>query len=221
MSHMMKLLSPEEQEAVFSNYLIDSWSHSKVQTFTRNQKVFEMESVFGLRSKRSPSSIAGNGYHQGLAYFFGRLKDGEWIELPQLEQAAFEEIGTVPANQWKLGKTTPTMEQAVNKALEDAGKLLRNFCGEKAVYLDDLAEILGVEQYFNEFLTVNGVDIKLPCHGLIDLAVRTKDDKIVIIDHKSKASYTDDEEAAMVIGQQAITYTLGFEALTGVRVDEV
>lgn len=221
MNHFCKNLSSEELEALFSNYLINSWSYSKVSAFTRNQKVFEMEAIFGLKSKRGPSSIAGNGYHQALAYFFSQLRDGELVELPALEQAAFEEVASVPANQWKLGKTTPTMEQAVPKALEDATKLLRNFYGEKGVYLDDMEEILGVEQYFDEFLSVNGVDIPLPCHGLVDLAMRMKDGKVVIIDHKSKSAYTDDDEAAMVIGMQAITYTLGFEALTGIRVDEV
>lgn len=221
MSHAYKTLPPEELEAVFSNYLINSWSYSKVSTFTRNQKVFEMEAIFGLKSKRGASSVAGNGYHQALAYFFSQYRDGVLVELPSLEQAAFEEIATVPANQWKLGKTTPTMELAVAKAIEDVTKLLLNFYSERGVYLDEIEEILGVEQYFDEFLTVNGVDISIPCHGLVDLALRLKDGKIVIVDHKSKASYTDDDEAAMVIGMQAITYTLGFEALTGMRVDEV
>lgn len=221
MSHKYKILSREDQELVLSTFLIDSWSFSKVQTFARNQKAFEMEYVFGLKGKRSASSIAGNGYHQALAYFFQQYKEGVLVELPKLEQAAYEEIGSVPANQWKLQKTTPTVEKGLEEALKDATKLLRNFYNEKAVYLDDIAEILAVEQYFDEFLTVDGEDIPLPCHGLIDLVFQTKDGRTIIIDHKSKASYTDEKEAALVTGSQAVTYTLLFEAMTGIRVDEV
>lgn len=221
MSHKYKMLSREDQELVLSTFLIDSWSFSKVQAYARNQKAFEMEYIFGLKSRRSASSIAGNGYHQALAYFFTQYKDGELVELPKLEQSAFEEIGSVPANQWKLQKTTPTVEKAQEEATKDVVKLLLNFYGEKGVYLDDLAQILAVEQYFDEFLTVDGVDIPLPCHGMIDLAFETKDDRIIIADHKSKDTYTDEKEAALVTGTQAIVYTLAFEALTGLQVSEV
>lgn len=221
MSHQYKILSREDMDLVLSSFLIDSWSYSKVQTFARNQKVFEMEYIFGLKGRRSAGSIAGNGYHQALAYFFSQFKEGELVALPKLEHAAFEEIGAIPANQWKLTKTLPTVENALEDALKDAAKLLLNFYSEKGLYLDELAEVTGVELYFDEFLTVNGKDIPLPCHGLIDLAIETKDDRTVIIDHKSKDNYTDEKEAALVIGMQAITYTLGYESLTGIHVDEV
>lgn len=221
MSHKYKVLSREDMELVLSTFLIDSWSFSKVNTFARNQKAFEMEYVFGLKGQRSASSIAGNGYHQALAYFFSQYRDGELVELPKLEQAAFEEIGSVPANQWKLTDTLPTMEKTVEKALKDAQKLLLNFYQEKGVYLDDLSEVLAVEQYFDEFLTIDGVDIALPAHGLIDLAFQTKAGQTIVVDHKSKGAYTDEAAAALVDGSQAIVYALGFEALTGIRVDEV
>lgn len=221
MSHQYKILSREDQELVFSSFLIDSWSYSKVQTFARNQKAFEMEYVFGLKGKRSASSVAGNGYHHALAYFFSQFQDGELVPLPKLEEAAFEEIDSVPGNQWKLQKTTPTVEAALKDATGDVVKLLRNFYEERGTYLDDVERIMAVEQYFDEFLTVDGVDIPLPCHGLIDLAFESKNGDIIIVDHKSKDSYTSEDEAAMVTGSQAITYALGFEALTGLRVAEV
>lgn len=219
--HQYRDLPPEEQENLLSNFLISSWSYSKVSTFVRHQKVFEMENIYGIRSKRSSGSIAGNGYHTALDFFFSQYKEGVLIELPQLEIAAYEEIGSVPANQWKLQKTTPTMEEAVNDALKDVTKLLLNFSKEKGIYLDDLEEIEGVELYFSEFLTINGVDIPLPCHGKIDLVIRLKNGKRIIIDHKSKDAYTNEKEAALVTGMQAITYTKGYEASTGLRVDEV
>jgi S-DNA-T family DNA segregation ATPase FtsK/SpoIIIE len=216
-----KSYGPEQVDQLLSNFLISSWSYSKVQTFSRHQCAFAMENIYGLKGKRSSSSIAGNGYHTALDYFFSQYKEGVLVELPQLEKAAYEEIGSVPANQWKLGKTTPTMEEAVNDALKDVTKLLHNFYSEKGLYLDELDEIIGVELYFDEWLTVNGVDIQLPCHGKIDLIIRTKGGKVVVIDHKTKASYTDEKEAALVTGTQAITYTLGAEAKLGIRVDEV
>lgn len=212
MSHQYKILSREDQELVFSSFLIDSWSYSKVQTFARNQKVFEMEYIYGLWGKQSASGIAGKGYHKALDYFFNQYMLGELIELPALQQAAYDEIGQVPANRWKLSKTLPTMEEAVEEALKVATNVLQFFCEEKAIYLEEITEILGVELYFDEFLTIDGVDIPLPCHGLIDLVIRTKEGKVVLIDHKSTATYTDEKEAALVRGQQAIVYALAFEA---------
>lgn len=221
MSHKYKVMEQEEMDLVLSTFLIDSWSYSKVNTFARHQAAFEMQYVFGLYSRMGPFTIAGRAYHHALQFFFARLKEGELLGLPAMEQAAFEHIGETPGNRWKLGKTTPTMEEAAQEALDSVNKLLRNFMIEKDVYLDNLAEVLDVEVYFDEFLTINGVDIPLPCHGQIDLVIRTKDGKNVIVDHKSKKSYTDEQEAAMIIGQQAITYVLGYEAKTGIRIDEV
>lgn len=221
MSHQYKILSREDQDLLLTTFLIDSWSFSKVSTFARHQAAFEMRYIFNLYGKSGPFTIAGKAYHQALQFFFAQLKEGEVVELPALEQTAFEHIAATPGNRWKLGKTTPTMEEAVQDALNDANKLLRNFFIEKDLYLDEIAEVLDVEVYFDEFLTVNGVDIPIPCHGAIDLVIYTKDGKRVIVDHKAKKSYTDDAEAAMVIGQQAITYTLGYEAKTGLTIDEV
>lgn len=221
MSHKYKVMEREEMDLVLSTFLIDSWSYSKVSTFARNQIVFEMENIFGLRGKSSSSNIAGKGYHKALDYFFSQYKEGVLVTLPELETAAFEEIGAVPANRWKLSKTLPTMEEAANDSLKDVGKFLRNFYGEKGLYLDEIEEVLGAEIFFDEFLTVNGVDIPLPCHGKIDLVIRTKGGKVIIVDHKTKASYTDEKEAALIIGQQAITYVLGYEAKFGAKVDEV
>ena len=70
-------------------------------------------------------------------------------------------------------------------------------------------------------MVINGVDIPLPCHANIDLVFRLKDGKIVIIDHKTKSKYTDDDELAFVCGKQAITYIKCFESKTGLKVDEV
>jgi len=221
MSHAYGSLPKEQQEELLSSFLIDSWSYSKVSTFARNQKAFEMENIYGIRGKRSAGSIAGQAYHKALDYFFTQMKEGNLLSLPEMQEAAFEYIGKVPANQWKLQKTTPTMEEAVNEALKDVGKLLQNFYEEKDTYLNDIAEIIGVELYFGEWVTVDGVDIPLPAHGLVDLLVRTHSGKTVIIDHKSKDAYTDEKEAALVVGQQAITYTLGMEANTIQRADEV
>lgn len=221
MSHYYKNLPAEELEELFSNFLIDSWSFSKVSTFARHEKAFEMQYIFGLYSRRGPSTIAGEGYHRALQYFFAQLKSGNLLDIVELETTAFDYIGEIKANKWKLGKTFPTIEEAVQEAHVSCAKLLRNFYGERGVYLDEIDEILDVEVYFDEFLTVNGVDIAIPCHGQIDLVVRTKNGKKVVIDHKSKKSYTDEKEAVLAIGPQAVTYAIGYEAKTGHKIDEV
>jgi DNA segregation ATPase FtsK/SpoIIIE, S-DNA-T family len=216
-----KSYSKEEYEELFSNFLISSWSYSKLSAFSRHEKAFEMNYIFGIHSKSSSVSMAGKAYHHALNYYFSQKKLGVNIGLVQLEQSAFAYIDEIPANQWKLQKTLPTVEECKAKATKAVTLLLKSFTGEIHTYEDDIDEVLAVELYCAEFLVVNGVDIPLPCHAMIDLVVRTKSDKIVIIDHKSVASYTGDDEIALSIGEQAITYVKCYEEKMNVQVDEV
>lgn len=216
-----KQLSQEEQENLFSNYLLSSWSYSKITSFARNEKAFEMNYIYGVYSKSSATTVAGQAYHHALQYYFTELQQGNMLDLVELEASAFSFIEDIPGNYWKIQKTTPTVEDCQAKAIKTVTDLLKNFIGEAATYQDDIAEVLDVEVYGDEFLTVNGVDIPLPCHFKIDLVVKTKAGKIAIIDHKSKSTYTSDEEITLSIGVQAMTYVLGYEAKTGLTVEEV
>lgn len=221
MSSAIKQLNADELEELQSNFLIESWSYSKVTTFARNEKAFEMNYIYGIRGRSSATNIAGKAYHESLRIYFEKKKTGIILELTDLEVVSFEYINRVESNNWKLQKTTPTVELCQKKATSTVASLLRNFISEKATYDDDIDEILEVEVYCNEFLTVNGVDVPLPCHGMIDLIVRTKEGKRAIIDHKSKSNYTSEDEIKLSIGVQAMTYILLEEARSGESVDEV
>lgn len=216
-----KSYSKEEYEELFSNFLINSWSFSKLSTFARHEKAFEMAYLFGVHSKRSSTTIAGEAYHAALQLYFNKKRDGETATLIDLETVAFEKIDEVPANIWKLQKTTPTIEECKAKATTTAGALLKNFITEISVYEEDIKEILAVELRTYEFLTINGVDIPLPCNAVMDLVVLTKEEKVAIIDHKSKMSYMGDDEAALSVGNQAITYVKSYESAMKRTVDEV
>jgi hypothetical protein len=213
--------TPEQLDELFSNYLIDSWSYSKVTSFARNEKAFEMNYIFGVNSKSSATTVAGQSYHKALDYFFTQLKNGVKLDIVDLEASAFAYIDELKANLWKIQKTTPTVEDCIKKAYTTTTSLINNFISELSTYTDDLAEILDVEIYCDEFLKVNGVDIPLPCHARIDLVIKLKCGKVVIVDHKSKSSYTSDDEIALSIGVQAITYVKCYEVKTGITVDEV
>lgn len=221
MIHYCKTKSDDELQDLFSTFLIDSWSYSKVSQFARNEKAFEMQHIYGLYGKLSTSSIAGNAYHSAVEYYFTNLKDGLVLPLAELEASAFQYLSGVAANKWKLGKTTPTVEEAMIKATKTVVALLRNFYQEKALYEDDIAEILYIEIKDSAWVTCNGVDIPLPCHFKIDMVVRLKTGEVVIIDHKSKGSFTDEDEAVLSIGVQAMTYVLCLEETKGLKVDEV
>lgn len=211
----------DQLQELFSNFLTDSWSYSKVTQFARNEKAFEMQYIYGLYGKTSATTAAGNAYHNALQLYFEQLKEGKQTDLVTLEQSAFEYIDNIPCNNWKIQKTTPSVEECRIKANETVVKLLKNFLTEIGNYTDDLKEVLGVEIRCEAFLTVNGVDIPLPCHAKIDLVIRTRENKIVIIDHKSKSTYTPEDEIALSIGVQAITYVKAYEEATGQKVDEV
>ena len=216
-------LSREQLEEHFSFYLLDSWSYSKVTCFSRNEKAFEKEYIYCERGRRSASSVAGNAYHKALEYFFSHIGSGcEQPSLIELQQVAFDYVDAVPANEWKLQKTTPTVAEAQAEAVKKASAALQNFYNEMGVYTDDLDEVLAVEERIEEWLVVNGVDVPLPCHSELDLVVTTKDGRLVIEDHKLKSAYSDEREVALVHGKQAIVYVLQWEARhPGRKVDEV
>lgn len=213
----------EQMVEHLSYYLLDSWSYSKVACFARNEKAFEKEYIYCERGQRSASSIAGNAYHKALEYFFSRMMGGyEQPTIIDLQQVAYVYIDEIPTSEWKLQKTTPTVEKAKEKATKDVTSALQNFFNEMSVYMDDVAEILGVEERIEEWLVINGVDVPLPCHSELDLVVRTKDGKTAIIDHKMKSAYSDEKEVALVHGKQAICYVLQYETRhPGVKIDEV
>lgn len=213
----------EQMNEHLSFYLLDSWSYSKVACFSRNEKAFEKEYIYCEKGHRSASSIAGNAYHKALEFFFSKIMGGyEQPSLIDLQQVAYVYIDEVPSSEWKLQKTTPTIEKAKEKATKDVTSALQIFFNEIDIYMDDIAEVLGVEERIEEWLTVNGVDVPLPCHSELDLIVRTKDGKIVIIDHKQKSAYSEEKEVALVHGKQAVNYVLQYEARHPDRkVDEV
>lgn len=214
-------LSPTQIEELYSNFLIDSWSYSKVTSFSRNEKAFEKEHIYMERSKRSATSVSGNAYHHALECFFIGMEQGINIDLVTLSQEAYLYIDNVEANEWKAQKTTPTVEECILSANKSCTALLNNFFSEKDIYTSNIKRVICVEEKFDEWLTINGVDIPLPCHAILDLVIETRDGKVVIIDHKSKSAFTDDAELAFTCGKQAITYVKCFESRYGILVDEV
>lgn len=207
----------DQLEEHFSRFLIDSWSYSRVALFARNEKEFERTAIYREPSKTSPTTIAGQAYHAALEHYF---RSPEPPSLAELQFGAYRYIDAIPEGVWKLSKTTPTYEEAHKKATQLVTTLLSNFLTEVDIYTADIAEIIGVEETYIEWLTINGVDIPLPCHMRIDLIARLNNGKIVIIDHKSKTSYTPEDEIALTSGKQAITYYKGLEA-QGIIADEV
>lgn len=216
-----KSYSDTQLTELFSNFLVSSWSYSKLSAFSRNEKAFEMQFIYGQYGKSSATTVAGQAYHYALDRFFKAKQSGEDLDIAQLEILAFEHIYEVPAHFWKLQKTLPTVAECVEKCLKTTTALLKNFFGELSTYLDEIDEILDVEVYCDEFLSVNGVDIPLPCHSRIDLVVRLKNRRVVIIDHKSKNAFSDAQEMKLAIGVQAMTYINCYESKTACPVDEV
>lgn len=219
--HYYRDLRPDELENVFSNYLLDSWSFSKVNSFARNEKAFEMSYIYRLPYRESSSSVSGNAYHKALEYYFTEKQKGIQKNIVDLQEVAYLYIDEVDPLKWKLQKTTPSIDECKQKANDSVNSLLKNFFNDIQIYESEIKSVLYVELYLDEFLTINGVDIPLPCHAVIDLVIRTNDNKIVIIDHKSKSVFTDEKDVKFSIGKQAITYVNALEAKTDLIVDEV
>lgn len=216
-----KNYSPEQVEELLSNYLIDSWSFSRVSTFARNEKEFEMRYLYNVYSKSSASSVGGQAYHEALEYYFGRLKTGEECDIIDMQLSASAHIENIPAYQWKLQKTRPTVQACIEAATKNAYKGIENFMAERDLYIDNIKNIEGIELAITDWIVVNGVSIPLPVNMRIDLVAETEDGKRVIIDHKLRSSYTAEEDVQFVVGKQAVIYTLGYEAHYEETIDEV
>lgn len=216
-------LDADGLEAHFSQFLISDWSYSGVATFARNEKEFERRYIYREMSRRSPTTVAGTAYHAALQLYFETLRDkGEEVSIADMQAEAFKSIDMVKANEWKLGKKNPTVGNCIEAATKTANALITNFYTERSVYISDVQRIVAVEMRTDTWLTVNGVDIPLPCHGQIDLVIETVDGRRIIVDHKSKSAYTDETELAYTGAKQAIVYALSWEALNaGLPVDEV
>jgi len=213
--------SPDQVEDLLSNYLIDSWSYSRVSTFARQEKEFEMRYLYNVYSKSSATSVAGQAYHKALELYFGKMATGEACDIIDMQLMATDHINSQPADSWKIQKTRPTVQSCIDAAIESSYKGIENFLKQIEIYTDEIEKILGVELSLTEWLTVNGVDIPLPCNMKIDLVVLTKDGKRAIVDHKLRGAFTPEEEINFTIGKQAITYALGYEAHFDEPIDEV
>lgn len=214
----------DQQEEVFSNYLIDSWSFSKVSQFARNEKAFERKYIYREKDKMSASSVAGSAYHYALQTFFEEYKEKGKVELDvvDLQSLSYGYIDSVTESEWKLQKTTPTIEDCQAKANKIVTALCKFFFEEMNTYIDEIDEILDVEVYMDEFVTVNGVDIPLPCHGVADLVFRNKKGKVVVLDHKSiDKIHTEKEDVIIKYGEQGMTYVKLVGEYRGSKVDEV
>lgn len=216
--------SPDQIDNHLSQFLVNSWSYSAVSTFSRNQKAYEMQNVYGYRSKSSATTVAGNAYHEALQHYFIQFKEKaeKLPELVDLELIAYNYIEGMDPRDWKIQKTNPTVGDCISEAYKIASKLIQNFLKDISIYIDEIDEILDVEHYGKGiFVTLNGVDIPLPLYYKVDLVFISKSGKVVIVDHKSKQVYTPEVDIKLAHGKQAITYVVGYETEKEIKVDEV
>jgi len=221
MSSIYKTYNQDQVEELLSNYLIDSWSYSRVSTFARNEKEFEMRYLYNVKGKSSATTIAGQAYHKALELYFTNLMEGINTDIVDMQQAAFDHINEQPADIWKITKTRPTVQDSINDAVTIANKGISNFLSEVKVYLLQIKKVLAVELRLKSWITINGVDIPLPCYLAIDVVVETIEGKRAVVDHKLRQVFTDDKEVKFTIGKQAITYVKGYESEFDEKIDEV
>jgi len=216
--------TPKQTEKHLESFLVDTLSYSMITAFSRNEKAFEMKYIYRQREKSSATSIAGSAYHWALERYFTAIQNGEekLFDIVDMQQFAYDYIEERPAFIWKIQKTTPTVEDCKLKAIKLANSLLENFFKELTTYTEGVKHVLDTEVSFDQYLTINGVDIPIKCRGKIDNVFEIENGKTVIIDHKSKSIFSNEEEIKLSIGVQAIMYVLGYEKHSGgIRVDEV
>lgn len=158
------LLSGDELEEHFSQFLIESWSFSGVSTFARNEKEFERRYIYREPSRKSATTVAGTAYHAALELFFAGLRDGELKQIAELQECAYKEIDKVEANEWKLGKKTPSVADCIAAATKTANALIGNLYKERDIYTAKIARILAVEENISSWLIVTA--LTSPCRAI-------------------------------------------------------
>jgi hypothetical protein len=192
-----------------------------VSTFARQEKEFEMRYLYNVFPKISATTVAGQAYHAALELFFGKMATGDACDIIDMQLVASEYINSRPADMWKIQNTRPTVQDCIDAARGASYKGIENFLKESKLYTEEIDKVLGVELSLAEWLTVNGVDIPMPCKMKIDLVVLTKDGKRVVIDNKLRSAFTAEEDSVFTTGKQAIVYVLGYESYFGQKIDEV
>ena len=194
-------MTTEEREEFNRGFLMDTLSVSKVNAFTRNPKAFERSYIYREKFRKSASTIAGSAYHEALEHFFLEYREGNQVQLPELERVAFAYIDSVESNSWKTQKTTPTIEECEIKAYKLSTQLLTNFYNEISLYLAEIKEILSVELYCKNFVVINGVEIPLEWRCMQDLVFENHQGQVIVVDHKSKAAFSDEKSMKLSAGK--------------------
>lgn len=201
--------------------LIDHWSHSMVQTYQRNQLAFCRSYIAQIKDfKSSPSSLIGTGYDEALQVFFAMFSDGRSITMEEMVQVGMEVVYETPANRIKLGAKTPTVEAVLQHVAKTLPFVIKSFLEEVDTYIDDIGEILFINRRFKEAVTLNGVEISIPCVFVPDLVYRNKSGKLAVLDHKAVHAYTDKDAVIYKYAGQATTYLVGLEKHIGESVSE-
>lgn len=203
---------PEEIKKHLEGFLVDHWSVSAIGEFIRNEKSFERRYIFRDRSKdESVSQIIGKVYHKTLMHFFKNWQEnGVKMDYDQLCFTAHAELGKIGANRYRpqKGKMISDLQNDALKAINFA---LQNFLQEFDVYENEIAEILFVEKSFQEFVTINGIEIPLPLKIIPDIVFIHKDGTLAILDHKAKKNWTSEKEVTLRYSNQSIGFKLGLD----------
>lgn len=217
-----RLLSNEELENHLNGFLLVSFSYSSVSSFSRNPAEFERNYIYKQRGRISPTFVVGRAYHKALEVYFKAAKEG-WEEpsLYDLLAAAKKLIDDTPTEEMRLIDSAPTVDKWLEVAHKKTELLINGFYGERETYNADIAEVLDVEVFCDEWITLLGEDIRLPIHAVVDMRVKTTDGKVVAIDHKQVPSFTKPEKLEISRHKQAILYTHALEAMYGEVIDEV
>jgi len=201
--------------------LIDHWSHSMVQTYQRNPLAFCRSYIAQIKDwKSSPSSLIGTGYDEALQAFFAMFEAGRTITLEEMVQTGMEVVYNTPPNRIKLGANTPTVDSVFQAVAKKLPFVLKSFLEEVDSYTSDMCEILFVNKRFREDVTLNGVEIPIPCVFVPDLVYRKNNGRLAVLDHKAVYAYTQEDAVIYKYAGQATTYLVGIEKRLGESVEE-
>lgn len=180
---------------------VEHLSYSAIVTFLNNQVEFQKRYIAKIYDNpKTPSLVVGTSFHKAMETFYD--KDGGNVQAAI--EAGLEEMSYVSDSEIDFGKTGSR-----EKMMQDYTRLVNKYF-EEAPHYD---EVVDVEKRLEASIA------NVPMVGVIDMVVR--DNGIRLIDYKTVAAYSPDDEESYKYLMQAYIYLVLAEAEYNQEVTEV
>lgn len=164
---------------------LNRFSYSKLSSIWQCPYLYDLSYNYGKRGEQNCFAECGSFVHEILEkYLKGDLLQCELKDyfLQGFAEAVPDGVKLVTSNGFSVDLTEKYLSQ-ISEFLEDFDGFSLN---------DEKLEVIGIEKQFTYVIEVDGREMILT--GILDVIAKDSHDNYYIIDHKSKAGFSSEEE---------------------------